>query len=186
MKKILSLILILLICVICVGCRNNEPTKVIDSNYITKNKGILLDKYAIAIDEEDAKNKRFAVFKETSNNRYKKIFIIDEYSKKDKVLLTDEYLYLFYEKGGFIGYDLDSTSKNVKKVEANFDEIDGLIYFPINIYGYKDNYIYISYYKDDSKKQILYAKISDDLDKYISLTSETDIPTDIVGNVKNK
>lgn len=182
MKKTISLILILLICIICVGCRNNELTKVIDSNYITKNKGILLDKYAIAIDEEDAENKRFAVFKEISNNRYKKLFIIDEYSKKDKVLITDEYLYLFYEKGGFVGYELDSTSKNVKKVEANFDEIDGLIYYPENIYGFKDGYIYISYYKDDSKTKLLYAKIARDLNKYVSLADETDIPIDIVEN----
>ena len=172
MKRIINLVIILLLFCICVGCKSNEPTKVIDSDYITKNKGIILDKYAIAVDEQEDKNNKFAVFEEIANNRYKKRFIIDEYSKKDKVLLTDEYLYLFYEKGGFVGYQLDSSSDGVKKVEADFEEIDGLIYYPINIYGFKGGYLYISYYKDDSKKSVLYAKVSDTLDKSPSLSSK--------------
>lgn len=186
MKKILNLILILLISVICVGCNSSEPTKVIDSGYITKNKGVILDKYAIAIDEESEEKKQFALFKENSSNRYKKLFKIDEYSKNDEILLTDEYVYLFYEKGGFVGYKLTSSSSNVKKVEANFTDIDGLIYYPINIYGFKGGYIYISYYKDDSKKQVLYAKITDSLDKYESLSSEADVPEDVINYAYNK
>lgn len=180
MKRIISFIILLFVVIICVGCNSSNPTKVIDSDYINKNKGTILEKFAIAIDEEDEKGKRFALFKEISTNRYKKIFILDEYSINDKVLLTDKYLYIFNKKGGFAGYDLESRSKNVKKIEANFDNIDGLIYFPIEVYGFKDGYIYISYYKDDSKKEILYAKISNKLDKYESLSNLSDIPEELI------
>lgn len=181
-KKIIAL-LILIVVFLTAGCSNREVTKVINLEYIKSNSGIKFGKYAIAIDSESNKKEQYAIFKEKSVDRYKKVFNIDEYSKKDKLLATDKILYIFYNDGGFVGYKLDSSLKKVTKYESDFKNIDGLIYYPIEVFGFNDDYIYISYYKDDSKKEILFAKVKYDLSEYISIT-EKDIPKDVKNNIE--
>ena len=122
-----------------------------------------------------------------SHKIYKKayiIFTVSDYSKKDKLLATDEYLYIFDNDGGFVGYKLNSTSNNIKKVEPEFKDLDGLIYFPIKIYGFSEGYIYLSYYKDEIKKEVLYAKIKKNLSSYETLESEELIPSDVTNYIK--
>lgn len=184
MKKVPIIIMLVILFFITLGCSKVEPTKMISSDYINKNNGIVFNNYAFAIDQKDSEKTTYAVYKEKSNNRYKKIFTVYDYSKEDQLLATNEYLYIFNKKGGFIGYKLTSTLNNVKKVEPEFESLDGLIYFPIKIYGFSDNYIYISYYKDEIKKEVMYAKIEKDLSSYETLESEKLIPADVTNYIK--
>ena len=169
MKK--KLLFLLFITLLLVGCKDKEITKVIDKSYIEKNNGIIFENYAVALDE----NNSYALFNQKTKNRYEKAFNINEDIKNSKLIVSNKYIYIFNNDGGFLGYRLDSTNQKLKKVEANFEEIDGLIYFPIKIYGISDGNIYLSYYKDDSKSKVLYASIEEDLSDYKSITKE-DIP----------
>ena len=100
------------------------------------------------------------------------MFSISKYTHGDKLLATDKYIYVFAKEGGIVGYELN----NGKLIEANFENIDGLIYFPIDIYGFENDYIYISYYESDKKDKVLYAKISADLKSYVKVENKEDIP----------
>lgn len=184
MKKFILILMIITLSLFITSCNKKEAIKVINDDYIKKNNGILFNDYALAIDQEQSSKDVYAIYKKTSSNRYQKIFNIIEYNKNDKILATDKYIYIFYEKGDFIGYNLNSSVDNIKIIEPEFDNIDGLIYYPIDIYGFKDNYIYISYYKDDSKRKILYAKVKDNLKKYENI-NKSDIPNDIKNYINN-
>lgn len=172
MKKSNFLLLIILVLLTIVGCGHRQAVKVIDSEYIKKNDGIIFKNYAIAIDEEVKEKQEYALFKIKNTGRYKKMFSISKYTHGDKLLATDKYIYFFAKEGGIVGYELN----NGKLIEANFENIDGLIYFPIDIYGFENDYIYISYYESDKKDKVLYAKISADLKSYVKVENKEDIP----------
>ena len=176
-NKKIFIFVILIVTVFITACGKKEAVKVINSDYIKENRGIVFNDYALAIDYLNNDNNTFAIFKKKSADRYVRLFSVDEYSKGDRLLATDKYIYVFYEKGGFVGYKLNSTS--TKKVEADFSDINGLIYYPVKIYGFSEDYIYISYYKDDSKKDILYAKINSNLKEYTNIEGEKELPLDL-------
>lgn len=165
--KSVKFILIILFCILIIGCKDNEAVKVINKNYIEKNDGIIFDKYAIALDEKEKKD-LFALFMKKSSDRYEKLYSIPEYKSNSNILYTEKYLYIFEKDGSFIGYKLDS-SKRSKKMDPDFNDIDGLIYFPNEVYGFSDNYIYLSYFKDDNKRDLLYARVKYDLRNYESI-----------------
>lgn len=184
MQKKLNILILVITILFITACTKNEATKMIGNDYIKENNGITFNNYAIAIDEDSTEIKNYALFVRKANGRYKKLYVIEDYSPDDKLLATDKYLYIFYSDGGFIGYKLDENNTTPKKIECEFKEINGLIYFPIKIYGYKDEYIYLSYYKDEINKDILYAKIKYDLKEYKDLNSEDEIPKEVNNNIK--
>ena len=168
--KALKVVLIVFVCFFIIGCKDKDAMKVINKNYIEKNNGIIFDKYAIALDEN--KNKDiYALFIKKNNDRYEKVDSIPEYKKDSNILFANKYIYFFEKEGSFIGYKIDSS---LKKFEPSFDDIDGLIYFPNEIFGFSDNYIYLSYYENDKKTDVLYAKVKYDLSSYESI-KESDL-----------
>ena len=169
--KYIKLLLIILFCILIAGCKDKDAIKVINKSYIEKNDGVIFDKYAIALDEKSDKNV-YALFEKKSNDRYEKLYSIKEYKSNSKILYAGKYIYFFEENASFIGYRLDTINKKEKVYEPSFDDIDGLIYFPNEVYGFNENYIYMSYFKDSKKRDILYAKVKYDLSSYESITKE--------------
>ncbi|MDD6879195.1 MAG: hypothetical protein PUD59_03080 [bacterium] len=184
MKVILKYSTMLLLIFLCCACSKSTATKIIRKDYINENNGVFFNNYALAIDQEVENSAKYAVFKSNGSGTYKKLFNIDEYSNEDTLLATDKYIYIFYKKGGFIGYNLSSTNNLIKKVEPDFASIDGLIYYPKEIFGYKDGYIYLSYYSDDSSNTLLFAKIKDNLISYESLKSHNEVPVDLINYIE--
>lgn len=170
MNNKIKYIIFIIVAVVLVGCRDSEATKIINKAYIEKNNGIVFDNYAIALDEENNNGKNYALFEKKSTDRYKKLIALDSFSTKDKILYTDEAIYLFGYNGGIVGYKINT--KSIKKIDFVIDDADGLILYPVEVYGYFDGDIYISYYNNNSEKKLLYAKVDEDLDSYTSIEYE--------------
>ena len=167
MSSKIKYIILVITAFILIGCKDAEITKMVNKTYIDKNNGIVFDNYAIALDEENNDGKTYAIFEKVNSDRYKKLYSMDSYSSKDRILCTDEVIYLFGYEGGITGYKLNS--KQYKKIEITFEEIDGLIHIPVEVFGFLDGKIYVSYYNNDKDGNILYAEIDEDLDSYDSI-----------------
>ena len=104
------------------------------------------------------------------NNTSRKLFII--------CICFTVFLFLIS-----IGYKLNSTINNVKKVEKEFDTAKDK-WTIANAYGFKENYIYVSISgKEDGKESTKFVRLKSDLSATDVLESESLVPTDLINNI---
>ena len=171
MKKIMTIISVILIALMFTGCGRRSATKSVRLDYIKENDGFTF------------KNKNtYAVYKKIKSNKYQRLFRLDEEIKKDELLATDTYLYIIKDSN-IIGYKLNSTINNVKKVEKEFDTAKDE-WTIANVYGFKENYIYVSISgKEDGKESTKFVRLKNDLSATDVLESESLVPTDLTNNI---
>lgn len=182
MKKIITIISIILIALMFTGCSRRSATKSVRLDYIKENDGFTFKNYAIAIDDKKDNKNTYAVYKKIKSNKYQRLFRLDEEIKKDELLATDTYLYIIKDSN-IIGYKLNSTINNVKKVEKEFDTAKDK-WTIANVYGFKENYIYVSISgKEDGKESTEFVRLKSDLSATDVLESESLVPTDLINNI---
>ncbi len=182
MKKIMTVISVILIALMFTGCGRRSATKSVRLDYIKENDGFTFKNYAIAIDDKKDNKNTYAVYKKIKSNKYQRLFRLDEEIKKDELLATDTYLYIIKDSN-IIGYKLNSTINNVKKVEKEFDTSKDE-WTIANVYGFKENYIYVSISgKEDGKESTKFVRLKNDLSATDVLESESLVPTDLTNNI---
>lgn len=182
MKKTITIVGIILIVLTLAGCGRKSATKSVRLDYIKENDGFTFKNYAIAIDDKSDDKNTYAVYKKIKSNKYQRLFRLDEEIKKDELLASNTYLYIIKDSN-IIGYKLNSTINNVKKVEKEFTTSKDSFTIT-NVYGFRENYIYISVSgKEDGKEITKFMKLKSDLSTTDVLESESLVPDDLINNI---
>lgn len=173
MKKVISTIIVIFIALTLTGCGKNGATKSVRKDYIKENNGIIFNNYAIAIDDKNDNKNTYAVYKRIKSNKYQRLFRINEDIKNKKLLASNNYLYII-DDSIITGYRLNSSINNVKSVTKNLKEND---YTISKVYGFKDNYIYVSLSNDSV------LKLKADLSSFDVLKEKDVITSDLSNNI---